>query len=103
VKKDKPQGKNTQKRWLVQSAEISEFVFASDQFEAWDALRDRRAEDFGLIAKAEVNESGDPFLIRTSALMYRWGRDADGERFISRGMEVGMPDTTVQDKQATCK
>lgn len=86
--------------WIIGSGDIKEVVRAMDQFEAWDTLRDRPAEDFGLIASAEPNESSDPFHVRTSLLMYRWGRDADAKRFIERGIECGMPDTTDADMKA---
>lgn len=85
-------------RWIVSSSDMREVVFAADQFAAWDTLRDRPAEEFSLIAKAECNESADPFLIRTSLLMLRWGRREDSRRFVERGVELElMPDTTEAD------
>jgi len=90
----------TQKRWRLKTGSINELVFADDQFAAWDTLRQRSAEDFGLIAQAEPDESRDPYLVRTSVLMFRWLRDDDARRFVSRGIEEGMPDTTLDDLRA---
>lgn len=87
--------------WHISGGDISEFVHADDQFQAWDTLRDRSAYDFGLIMKAEPNENDDPFLVRTSMLMRRWGRIDDAKKFVSRGMECGMPDTAMEDIAAT--
>lgn len=89
-----------QKRWNLRSGDINEFVYAADQWVAFDILKERSAFEFGLIVEAEPDENDDPFLVRTSLLMYRWHRDSDAERFISRGMEEGMPDTTAEDLKA---
>lgn len=86
--------------WKITSGDISEFVCASNQFEAWETLRDRPAEEFGAIVLAEPDGNDNPFIVRTSQLMYRWGRDGDAERFISLMMEAGMPDTTIEDLSA---
>jgi hypothetical protein len=85
------------KKWHIRSGDIREIVYAADQFAAWDTLRDRPAEEFGLIAEAEPDEDTDPYLVRTSLLMIRWNRDDDARRFVARGMEEGMPDTTAED------
>ena len=79
--------------------DIREVVYAKDQFEAFDMLRDRPTEDFGLIVEAEPNEDANGFPIRTSALMFRWGRDADAILAIQRAIEEGYPDTTAEDQQ----
>jgi hypothetical protein len=87
-------------KWHLTSAEISTFVYAEDQFAAYDTIRDLPAEDFGMIVQAEPDENMEPFPVRTSLLMFRWGREADALRFIARGMELGMPDTTREDRKA---
>lgn len=69
------------KRWLVKSRDIMEIVPAADQWEAWDTLKDRPIEDFGLVVLAEPDESGDPIPVQTVTLMERWGRRADAEAF----------------------
>lgn len=83
--------------WHIRSREINEVVNAADQFAAWDTLSDRPVEDFGLVVAAEREEDADPVYVRTSALMFRWGRDADAEAFISVAVANGLPDTTEQD------
>lgn len=89
------------KRWRVGSGDISEWVFAPDQFAAFDTLRDRPAEDFGCIVTAEPDENPDDMVpVRTSILMFRWFRDDAARRFIERMMEEGMPDTTREDLAA---
>lgn len=88
--------------WRIKSGNIDRFIRASDQFEAWDSLRDIAASEFGVLATAEPDEAGDggTFPTRTCLLMFRWGRNSDARKFIKRGMELGMPDTTVQDRAA---
>ena len=85
--------------WHVRSRAIDELVRAEDQFAAWDALRERPAEDFGLIVLAEPDESGDPISVRTSALMFSWGRDDDAKHFISLAVANGLSDTTEEDRR----
>lgn len=65
------------KRWRIQSGEIDLVVSARDQYEAFDAARDRPIEDFGFIASAEPDEDGDPYMIMSEFLFERWGRTAD--------------------------
>lgn len=77
-------------RWHVRSAAINEVVPATDQWEAWDTLSDRGAQDFGLVTVAERNEDGDPFPVQTAALMRRWGRDEDAERFDDLARREGL-------------
>jgi len=77
-------------RWHIRSREINEVVEADDQWEAWDTLRDRSALDFGLIATAEPDESGDPIPVHTATLMRRWGRDEDAEKFDAVAREAGL-------------
>lgn len=88
------------KSWLVISGEIRQWVSASNQYEAWDCLKEFSAEQFGAIATAEPNESDNPFIIRTSVLLFHWGRDQDARRWIERMMEEGSPDTEFEDRQA---
>ncbi len=85
-------------RYRIWSRAIDEWIEAEDQFAAWDTIRDRPAEDFGLIVTAEPDESADPIPVRTSALMFWWGRDEDAERFIALALEQGLPDTTETDR-----
>jgi hypothetical protein len=77
-------------RWHLRSRAINEVVRASDQWEAWDTLRDRSALDFGLIVVAEPNEDADPIPVQTAALMRRWGRDDDAEQFDAIAREQGL-------------
>lgn len=88
------------KRWLVQSGGISEIVNAADQWQAWDCLRDYATDQFGLATTAEPDENGDPFMVRTSLLMYRWGRDDDAREIQESAIENGWPDTTTEDRAA---
>jgi hypothetical protein len=85
--------------WRLQSRAISEVVRAADQFEALDTLRDRPAMDFGLVVQAEPGENADPIPVRTSALLFAWGRDEDAEAFIALAVANGLPDTTVEDRK----
>lgn len=61
-------------------------------------LRDRPLGDFGLVAFAEPDESADPVLIRTSALLFRWGRDEDAEAACDYAVSQGLPDTREVDR-----
>jgi hypothetical protein len=85
--------------WHLRSGVIDEIVRAEDQFEAWATLRDRPAEDFGLIASAEPDEDGDPLLARVSGLMFSWGRDEDAQAFVAAAVAQGLPDTTDADRR----
>lgn len=84
--------------WRVKSGRIDEHVRAADQFEAWNTLRDRPAEDFGLIATAEPEEDADPIGAHTAGLMFSWGRDEDAVAFIAMAVANGLPDTTEADR-----
>lgn len=85
------------RRWHLRSRAVNEVVHAPDQFDAWDTLRDRPAEDFGLVVTAEPDESGDPITVRTSALMFSWGREVDAAAFVVIAVESGLPNTTLED------
>jgi hypothetical protein len=91
------------KRWNLRTGSISKFVNASDQWEAFDSLRNLDRGDFGLIVVAEANESGDDDSIpcRTSLLMRRWNRDGDAMLFARAMVEAGYPDTNAADVAAT--
>jgi hypothetical protein len=78
------------RRWHIRSREINEVVQASDQWEAWDTLRDRSAFDFGLIVVAEPNEDADPIPVHTATLMRRWGRDEDAGAFDQVARDAGL-------------
>ncbi len=84
--------------WHLRSRAINEVVRAEDQFAAWNTLRDRPAEDFGLVVEAEPDENGDPIPVRTSALMFSWRRDDDAEAFVAAAVAQGLPDTTGADR-----
>lgn len=86
------------KLWHLRSRAIDELVQAADQFAAWDTLRDRPLEDFGLIVTAERDEDADPIGVHTSGLMFWWGRDDDAKRLIALAIENGLPDTTAADR-----
>lgn len=84
--------------WVVQSGSISEAVRADDQWGAWDQIRDRDIADFGYAATAEPDENGDPFMVRASLLLYRWGRDDDARLMQAAAIANGYPDTSEQDR-----
>lgn len=77
-------------RWHLRSRAINEVVRAADQWEAWDTLRDRPVEDFGLIVVAERNEDADPIPVKTEMLMRRWGRDDDADAIHALVVELGL-------------
>lgn len=85
--------------WHIRSGSIDELVLADDQLAAWDTLRERPASDFGLIVTAEPDESADPISVRTSALMFGWGRDEDAAAFITAAQLHGLGDTTEADRE----
>lgn len=85
--------------WHLKSGLIDELVRAADQHEAYDTLRHRPLKEFGLIVTAEPDESGDPIAIRTSALMFSWGRDQDAEDCIRAARFAGLADTTALDQE----
>jgi hypothetical protein len=85
--------------WHLKSGSIDELVNAKDQFDAWLTLRDRPAGDFGLVVSAEPDERpSDAVHVRTSALMFAWGREDDAEQFIDLAIDAGLPDTTDRDR-----
>ena len=86
-------------KWFVTSGKIDEIVEASDQWDAFDSLRDRAVGDFGLVVEAQpVNETVDGSIVtRTSMLLGRWGRDDEARRFIKAVVAQGGPDTTATD------
>ena len=90
----------TDRLWRLKSRSIDSLVRADDQHAAYDTLKDRPAEHFGLIVSATPSDGGEDqtISIRTSQLMYRWGRSEEARRFIERAVLAGLPDTTVQDK-----
>lgn len=88
-----------ERAWHVKSGLIDEFVRAADQHAAFDTLRDRPVEEFGLIVTAEPDESADPIAIRTSALLFSWGREQDAEDCIRAARFAGLSDTTRLDRE----
>lgn len=85
-------------RWVLRSRNIFEVVEAHDQFAAWNTLRIRPADDFGILVTAEPDEDGDPIPVRTSQLMMSWGREDDGLAFVAAAIAAGLPDTTSADR-----
>lgn len=85
------------RRWVLRSHGIGEVILAADQWAAWDTLRNRPVEDFGLIVTAEPDEDGNPIPVRTSRLMFDWGRDVDAMRFIDMAATEGLGDTRAVD------
>ena len=84
-------------RWHLTSRRINEVVEAEDQWAAWNTLRNRPADDFGMLVQAEANENGDPIPVKTTTLMTRWGRDEDAAAFGALARSQGLPDRTGLD------
>lgn len=78
--------------WALSSKDIQITVVAEDQFEAFDELKDYGNHRFGLVVEAQPigKSEGEAFVIRTSALMARWGRNVDSEAFSRAGESAGM-------------
>jgi hypothetical protein len=85
--------------WRLRSKGIDEVTRADDQFAAWETLRARPVEDFGLVVTAEPDESGNPIPVRSSALMFAWGREEDARAAVAVAVAAGLPDTTEQDRR----
>ena len=83
--------------WHLRSAGINEIVRAVDQFTAWNTLRQRPTEDFGLIVTAEPDENDDRIPVHTSALMTWWGRDEEAQLARDFAISKGLPDTAESD------
>lgn len=87
-------------RWRVRSAKIDVVVTGrAEQWDVFDQIADRPLADFGIIVCAEHNEDANPVCVRTSILMYRWGRDGDAAKAIRHAVQSGLSDTTERDKQ----
>lgn len=86
-------------KWFLTSKDIDEMVEAVDQWQAFDSLQNRSADDFGLIVEAQpVKETrAESIAIRTSMLFGRWGRIEEAKQFIGVGVHAGLPDTTDTD------
>jgi len=86
-------------RWTIETLKQIRNVEASDQWDAYDTLRDLPVEDFGLIVVAIPEDGGEDAAIsvRTSMLMFRWGRRMDAHLFLARAMADGLPDTSALD------
>lgn len=82
-------------RWILKSKDINEIVEASDLFEAYDHLREYGVLRFGLLVdgRKEGAADDDSYLIRTSALMGRWGRYDDARKFCELAKKAGYGDT----------
>lgn len=77
-------------RWMLRSRQIAEVVVAEDQWGAWNTLRNRPVEDFGLLVTAEPDENDDPIPVHTATLMRKWGRTAEADAFDDRARELGL-------------
>lgn len=86
-------------RWTVETLDEIRNVEAEDQWEAYDSLCVLPVERFGLlvIATPEGGTDADSIPVRTSALMFRWGRRMDAHLFLARAMAEGLPDTSARD------
>ena len=86
-------------RWTVETLKEIVNVEAVDQWGAYDSLRDLPVERFGLfvIATPEDGTADDAIAVRTSFLMFRWGRRMDAHLFLARAMADGLPDTSALD------
>lgn len=77
--------------WRVRSRTFDQVVVAVDQWAAWDTLRDRPAEDFGLVATASPDNDDDRAIpVQTATLMRRWGRLADACEFDDLARSMGL-------------
>lgn len=85
------------RNWRIRSGAIDTIVKSADQFAAWNTLRAMPSEHFGLIVTAEPDEDGDPIPIRTSRLMFTWGRDDEALAFCDTAIAQGLPDTREVD------
>ncbi len=86
-------------RWTVETLRTMHNVEAKDHWEAYDSLCNSPVEEFGLLVVA-IPEGGtflDSIAVRTSALMFRWGRRMDAHLFLARAMAEGLPDTSRLD------
>lgn len=81
---------NSEQTWLLRGKGFREVVRAADQWEAWDTLRERPAEDFGLVTTAEPDESDDPIYVQTATLMRRWGRTSEADQCDALARELGL-------------
>ena len=84
-------------KWYVTSKNIDEIVEAINQWEAFDSLSTRSADDFGLVVEAQpVNETEEEsFAIRTLLLFARWNRPEEAQLFIAAAIKQGLPDTSA--------
>ena len=81
------------KEWHLRSRRIDEIVAAEDQFAAWNTLRHRPVEDFGLIVTANSTGNDDDTIGQhTSRLMLGWGRTEDAFAFAELARSMGLPD-----------
>lgn len=85
--------------WVLRTAELHRITQQPDQWAAFDTLREMPLRYFGLLVTAEAHESMNPIGIRTSALLYRWGRELDARLAIAIAVDQGLPDTTEADEK----
>lgn len=90
------------KNWHLTSRRIDEVVKAEDQHGAFNTLRTRPVTDFGLVVTATAEGEPDEYAIpiRTSALMFLWGRDFEAKAFVQLAIDAGLGDTTISDMRA---
>lgn len=89
-------------QWAVGSGGITKVVMAHDQWEAFDVFSTMQVGSFGLVVSTiRVGAEQDEMVsVRTSLLMYRWGRVVDGHMFIMAAVKKGFPDTSALDMQS---
>jgi hypothetical protein len=81
-------------RWTVGYAAGREIVEAADQHAAWNTLRNRPLEDFGLIVTAlrEGDDEGERIAVHTTALLLTWGRDDEARFLLDALAAAGVDD-----------
>lgn len=86
-----PQGADVNITWTLRTGSIREDAVEADQWAAWNTLRNRAAEDFGLIAVAIPNGDEERMIpVQTAALMRTWGRTEDAARFDDLARSKGL-------------
>jgi hypothetical protein len=86
-------------RWFVSTKDIDEIVEASDQWEAFNSLKGRSPDEFGLVVEVQpVRETSEAAIaVRTSKLFGLWGDPVIAKQFIEAAIALGLPDTTKED------
>ena len=82
--------------WIVGTARGKETIRALDQHAAWNTLRTRPIEDFGIIVTAlrEGDPEDEQVAVHTTALLLTWGRDEEARWLLDALTAAGLDDTT---------